>query len=101
MIASRPSPELSKHLRAIEESNRAYRDWIAGEAGDADDVRFNEIRTLCNIAASHGISAGEAAYRQDQNLLGEHLRHAREALVLALKAFNALGSGQDEDKRAA
>jgi hypothetical protein len=82
--------ELKAHLRAIEESNRRYREWIAGETGDADDGRFTDINTLCNISGSHAFSAAEAAWRQDAKLLGEHLRHAREALVLALRAYNEI-----------
>jgi hypothetical protein len=90
MSAPVQSPELKAHLRAIEESNRSYREWIAGETGDADDSRFNEIITLANIAASHGVSAGEAAWRRDENLLAGHLKHLREAVVLTLRVYNEI-----------
>lgn len=76
-------PELKKHLRAIEASNSVDRLWMA-------DERFDEIVSLCGIVASHCASAAEAAWRRDQALTGTHLRHAREGLMLALKAFNTL-----------
>jgi hypothetical protein len=80
MNARAPIPELAKHLRAIEEDDR---EWMAED-------RIDEIAFLCEIVSSHSISAREAARRRDQTLLGTHLRHAREGLILALKTFNAL-----------
>jgi hypothetical protein len=100
--------ELKAHLRAIEESNHRYREWMAAEAGDADvcdadvgdDVRFNDITMLCNIVASHALSAGEASWRRDQGLLGEHLRHTRGALVLALRVFNEIVAAGEQARAA-
>jgi hypothetical protein len=81
-----PAPstaELKKHLRAIEASNTIDRLWM-------QDERFDEVISLCGIVASHCTSAAEATWRRDQALTGTHLRHAREGLMLALKAFNTL-----------
>jgi hypothetical protein len=83
MNARAQTPELAKHLRAIEEDNRRDREWMA-------DERLAELVFLCEIVSSHSTSAREAAWRRDQTLLGMHLRHAREGLILALKTFNAL-----------
>jgi hypothetical protein len=94
------SPELEAHLRAIEESNCRYREWLAGETGDADDSRFNDIITLSNIAASHGVSAGEAAWRRDEKLLAEHLKHLREAVVLALRVYNEIVAAGEKARAA-
>lgn len=80
-----PLPELNKHLRAIEAGNIIDRDWMS-------DERFDEIVELCAIAESHLVSAREAGFRRDKTLLGTHLRHAREGLILALKTFNMLPS---------
>jgi hypothetical protein len=79
-------PELAKHLRAIEEDNRRDREWIA-------DERFDEIVLLCDIVRSHSICAAEAAWRRDRALVSDHLNHAREAMKLVLKTFNALPVG--------
>ena len=70
--------ELEAHKRVIEQSNRAARAW------DCDE-KFDELFRLCAIVGSHMISAGEAAWRQDEKLLTTHLGHAREALILALR----------------
>ena len=77
------SPELRKHLRAIETSNRIDRTWM-------EDERFDEIVSLCDIAESHLGSAGVAAFRKDRSLLGDHLLHARDGLRLAIQTFNLL-----------
>jgi hypothetical protein len=39
-------PELKKHLRAIEAGNEIDRLWMG-------DERFDELVSLCSIAASH------------------------------------------------
>jgi hypothetical protein len=83
--ARTPSPELAKHLWAIEEGNRRDREWMA-------DERLDEIVFLCDVVASHSISALEAGRRGDKPLLGTHLLHAREGLMLALKTYKALPS---------
>jgi hypothetical protein len=77
-----PTPELAKQLRAIEAGNRHDREWMAD--------RLDEIVFLCDIVSSHSISAREAARRGDQPLLGTHLRHAREGMMLAIKTFKVL-----------
>jgi hypothetical protein len=78
-----PTPELAKQLRAIEAGNRHDREWMAED-------RLDEIVFLCDIVSSHSISAREAARRGDQPLLGTHLRHAREGMMLAIKTFKVL-----------
>ena len=78
-----PTPELTRHLRAIAECSRRDREWMA-------DDRFDELVWLLDISISHLISAREAAWRRDQRLLGTHLGHGREALILALKTSKAL-----------
>jgi hypothetical protein len=83
MSASAQTPELKRHLRDIEEGNRRSAEWLA------DDWDTDELIRLCGLVASHAISAGEAARRQDPGLTGTHLRHRRGALILALKVFNA------------
>jgi hypothetical protein len=83
MNAPGRSPELKKHLREIEEGNRRDAEWLA------DDWTTEELVKLCDIVASHSVSAREAAWRQDPCLTGTHLRHARGALILAIKVFNA------------
>ena len=80
-----PTPELAKHLRTIEEGNQRDREWMAED-------RLDEIVFLCDIVASHSISAREAARRGDQTLLRTHLSHTRESLSLALKTFKVLPS---------
>ena len=78
-----PTPELAKQLRAIEAGNRHDREWMAED-------RLDEIVFLCDIVSSHSISAREAARRGDQPLLGTHLRHACEGMMLAIKTFKVL-----------
>jgi hypothetical protein len=77
------TPELRRHRRAIEAGNSVDRLWM-------EDDRFDEIVSLCGIAASHCTSAAEAAWRRDKALTGTHLRHAREGLMLALKTYNMI-----------
>ena len=88
MSVCAPTPELKKHQREIEVGNRRDAEWMA-------DERLDELVSLCDIVSSHSISAREAAWRRDQTLLGTHLRHARNGLVLALKTFNLLPSDTD------
>jgi len=80
---SAQTPELKRHLREIAEGNRRDREWMAVD-------RLEEVVGLCDLVASHAISASEGARRRDQALLGEHLRHARGALVLAIGVFKSL-----------
>jgi hypothetical protein len=77
------SPELRKHLRGIEASNRIDRLWM-------EDERFDEVVSLCDVADSHLISAREAGFRRDRSLLGDHLRRARDGLKLAIQTYNML-----------
>ena len=77
------SPELRKHLRAIDSGNRIDRLWM-------EDERFDEVVSLCDIADSHLVSAREAGFRRDRSLLGDHLRRARDGLRLAIQTFNML-----------
>ncbi len=85
MSVGASTPELRKHIRAIEEGNRAEAEWMS-------DARLDELASFCDLAVSHLISAREGAWRRDQGLAGVHLGHARGALILALKFFNALSS---------
>ena len=59
MSASAQTPELKKLLRDIEEGNRRSAEWLA------DDWGTEELVRLCDLVASHAISATEAARRQD------------------------------------
>jgi hypothetical protein len=93
MNARAPTPELAKHLRAIEEGNRVDREWMA-------DERLEEILRLCALISSQVISASQAAWRRDQALLGYHLNQAWNDLQSARREFKALppetGEGGDE-----
>jgi hypothetical protein len=86
-----PTPELAKHLRAIEEGNRRDREWMA-------DERLDELVFLCEIVASHCTSAREAAWRRDQTLLGDHMRHAWEGLQAARSLFKALPTDASKER---
>jgi hypothetical protein len=79
------TPDLKKHLRAIDAGNHVARFRM-------EDERFDAIESLCNIAGSHCASAALSSWRRDKDLTGIHLRHARNALVLVLKVFNTLPS---------
>ena len=81
-MTAAPTPELTKHLRKIEEGNRLDAEWMA------DDWATEDLVRILGILASHAVSAREAAWRQDPGLTGTHLRHARGALILAMKVFN-------------
>ncbi len=83
MSVGASTPELKWHLREIERGNRLEADWMS-------DARLEELVGLCDLVASHVISAREGAWRRDQGLAGVHLGHARGALILALKFFNSL-----------
>ena len=56
------------------------------------DERFDEIAFICDVGRRHLNISIEAAGLRDQTLLHTHLRHGREALVLAIKIFNMLPS---------
>jgi hypothetical protein len=86
-----PTPELAKHLRAIEAGNQRDHEWMA-------DERFDESVLLCDIVISHLISAREAAWRRDQKLLGDHMRHAWEGLQAARSLFKALPSDASKER---
>jgi hypothetical protein len=90
MNARAQTPELAKHLRAIEEDNRRDREWMA-------DERLEEILRLCALLNSQVISASQAAWRRDQALLGYHLRCARAEFISALQTYNALPPEASED----
>lgn len=71
--------ELAAHKREVADVNRLMRKWT-------EEERFEEIERLCGIVRSHLASASEAAWRQDGALTRTHLAHARDGLILALKA---------------
>jgi hypothetical protein len=89
--AHTPIPELARHLRAIAEGNRQDRDSMA-------DERLDELVFLCEIVASHCTSAREAAWRRDQTLLGDHMRHAWEGLQAARSLFKALAPDASKER---
>lgn len=91
MNTQAPIPELARHLRAIKQGNRRDAEWMAEE-------RLDELVFLCDIVRSHSTCASEAAWRRDQALLGTHLRHSREGLILALKTFKALPSDTSKEQ---
>ena len=76
--------ELERHKREIAQANKSSRVWSETEI-------YEESMRLCSIVGSHMASAGEAAWRWDAVLMNTHLRHAREALILALKVAKELG----------
>jgi hypothetical protein len=87
-----PTPELAKHLRAIEEGNQRDREWMA-------DEHFDEIVRLIEIVSSHLICAREAGRRGDQGLLGYHMSAAWDDLRSARREFKALPSHANEGGR--
>jgi hypothetical protein len=89
MNARAPIPELTKHLRAIDEGNRRDREWMAEE-------RFDEIVRLIEIVSSHLICAREAGRRGDEGLLGYHMSAAWDDLQSARREFKALPSHANE-----
>lgn len=60
------------------------------------EILFGATMDMCDWAASHACSAGEAAWRGDREALGAHLQAAHNALKAALLTFGAL-----EDAKAA
>jgi hypothetical protein len=72
------TPELKRHLSEIAADNKRDRVWMAGE-------RYEELVRLCGIVESHMVSAREAAWRMDAELLKTHLGHARQGLILVLQ----------------
>jgi hypothetical protein len=54
------------------------------------EVLFGATMDMCDWAASHACSAGEAAWRGDREALGAHLQAARNAVEAALLIFGAL-----------
>ncbi len=77
------TPELKRHLAVVAADNKRDAVWMEAE-------RFDLIEGLCDIIASHCVSAREAAWREDRELLARHLRSAREGLKRALETFNLL-----------
>ena len=72
------TPELERHKANLAASNASSRSMNEFD-------RFEELGRLCAIVGSHMVSAGEAAWREDRELLAVHLRSGREGLILALK----------------
>lgn len=56
------------------------------------EVMFGVVMDLCDLAASYGRSAAEAAWRGDGATLRTRLADMKSAMVAALKAFNQLVS---------
>ncbi len=64
------------------------------------EIMFGVVMDPCDLAASYGRSAAEAAWRGDEATLGERLREMRKAVIAALMAFNELVA-EGEQARAA
>jgi hypothetical protein len=56
------------------------------------EVMFSVVMDVCDLAASYGRSAAEAAWRGDEATLRTHLADMKSAMGAALKAFNQLVS---------
>jgi hypothetical protein len=80
-------PELRAHLKEIEEGNLRAREW-------ANDATCDELVSLLGIAGSHCRISAEAAWLGDRALTEDHMRRARDALVLAIRHFNGLKTGE-------
>ncbi len=56
------------------------------------EVMFGVVMDLCDLAASYGRSAAEAAWRGDEATLRTHLADMKSAVIAALMAFNELAA---------
>jgi hypothetical protein len=60
--------------------------------GTCREILFGVVTDLCDLAASHGCSAADAAWRGDEATLRTHLVQMKSAMGAAIKAFNQLVS---------
>lgn len=61
-------------------------------AAACNDLAFEAIVDCCDLAASYAMSAREAAWRGDRQLLAGHLSQLRACIITALGAHKRLGS---------
>ena len=66
-----------------------------------DDTRRELIIEAAELAGSYARSAAEAAWRDDRDELGVHLRQLRACVIAALKTFNELAPADGEKAGAA
>jgi hypothetical protein len=59
--------------------------------GPADEVHYETLHGLANLASSLAISAREAAYRGNREELGRYLMATKRAVDNSLKVFDQLG----------
>jgi hypothetical protein len=94
MNARAQTPELAKHLQAIEESNRRDREWRAGEI---DEIDGGHIAELAYRAASYWHSIALAAERGERLTVEVHCRQVAAVTREAFATVKALGSETSED----
>jgi hypothetical protein len=80
MNARAQTPELAKHMRAIQEGNRRDREWMA-------DDRFDALVEMSDRAISLWLSIREGAYRRERATLDIHCPQIR---ALTLGAFETV-----------
>jgi hypothetical protein len=59
-------------------------------AGPLDDIYFEALVELGDLAGSYARSAAEAAWRRDELTVGVHLKQLRLTLIEALRTFKQL-----------
>jgi hypothetical protein len=74
------TPELAKHLRTIQDGNRADREWMA-------DERYESLVEMSDRAISLWLSIREAARRRERAPLDMHCPQIR---VLTLGVFETV-----------
>jgi len=84
-----PSPELAKHLRAIEEANQRDAEWMA-------DDRFDALVEFADRAISLWRSLREASYRRERATLDIHCPQIRILTLGAFATVKALPSEPSE-----
>ena len=91
MTTPATTPELAKHLRAIDESNRRDREWMA-------DDRFDALIEFADRAISLWISIREASYRHERATLDIHCPQIRILTLGAFKTVRALPPEASESR---
>lgn len=67
------------------------REWMS-------DERFDQIIMLLDIVGSHCRIASEGCFLRNQALTGDHLRRARDGLVLAIRTFKDLPTDDPDNQ---
>jgi hypothetical protein len=83
MNAPARTPELARHLRALEEGNRSDREWMA-------DERFEALVEMSDRAISLWVSIREASYRRERATLDIHCPQIRALTLGAFETVKAL-----------